>query len=118
MDPQTINTLGTSLIVALATILGSAITGYFGYKSVMATADLAKAKEEMAGVKKELVACYRQLGSYHQLEQELVEALQASVGGSQKTLKTCYRDKVVEKGFVRPMTTQTAAERRIRELEL
>jgi hypothetical protein len=56
MDAQTITSLGTTLIVALATVIGSAITAYFGFKSVKATADMAKTKEELASTKRELIA--------------------------------------------------------------
>jgi hypothetical protein len=118
MEAQTLTTLGTSLIVALATVIGSAITAYFGYKSVKATADMAKAKEEMGSLKKELIAAYRQISAYYQLEQEFIEAMKAANGTTEKTLKIGYRDKVVEKGFERPKLTHNQAEKRIRELEI
>jgi len=118
MDAQTLTTLGTSLIVALATVIGSAITAYFGYKSVKATADMAKTKEEMASVKRELIAAYRQISAYYQLEQEFIEAVKSANGGTEKSLKISHRDKVVEKGFERPKITHNQAEKRIRELEI
>lgn len=118
MDAQTLTTLGTSLIVALATVVGSAITAYFGFKSVKATADMAKTKEEMASTKRELIAAYRQISAYYQLEQEFVEVLKTTNGGTEKSLKIAHRDKVVEKGFERPKVTHNQAETRIRELEI
>lgn len=118
MDTQTLTTLGTSLIVALATVIGSAITAYFGFKSVKATADMAKTKEEMASTKRELIAAYRQISAYYQLEQEFIEALKTTNGGTEKSLKIGHRDKVVEKGFERPKITHNQAEKRIRELEI
>lgn len=118
MDAQTLTTLGTSLIVALATVIGSAITAYFGFKSVSATTDMAKSKEEMTSLKKELVAAYRQISAYYQLEQEFIAAIKATNGGTEKSLKISHRDKVVEKGFERPLVTHNQAEKRIRELEI
>lgn len=118
MDTQTLTTLGTSLIVAFATVIGSAITAYFGFKSVKATADMAKTKEEMVSLKKELIAAYRQISAYYQLEQEFIETMKTTNGGADKTLKISHRDKVVEKGFERPKVTHNQAERRIRELEI
>lgn len=118
MDAQTLSTLGTSLIVALATIVGSAITAYFGYKSVKATTDMAKTREEIADVKKELISTYRQISAYYQLEQEFIETIKVTNGRAEKTLKISYRDKVVNKGFERPQVTHTQAEKRIRELEI
>ena len=118
MDSQTLITLGTSSIVALATIIGSAITAYFGHKSIKTTADMSKTKEEMASVKKELIAAYRQISAYYQLEQEFIEAVKSTNGGTEKSLKISHRDKVVEKGFERPKLTLNQAEKRIRELEI
>lgn len=118
MDAQTLTTLGTSLIVALATVIGSAITAYFGFKSVKTTADMARAKDEMASIKKELIAAYRQISAYYQLEQEFIEAMKTTNGGTEKTLKISHRDKVVEKGFERPKVTHNQAEKRISELEI
>lgn len=118
MDEQTLTTLGTALIVALATVIGSAITAYFGFKSVKATTDMAKAKEEMTSQKKELIAAYRQISAFYQLEQEFIEEIKKINGGTEKTLKISYRDKVVEKGFERPNVTHNQAEKRIRELEI
>lgn len=117
MDAQTVTTLGTSLIVALATVIGSAITAYFGYKSVKTTADMAKTKEEMASLKKELIVAYRQISAYYQLEQEFIEAMMGFTGSTEQALKISYRDKVVGKGFERPRMTHNQAEKRIRELE-
>lgn len=118
MDPQTLTTLGTSLIVALATVIGSAITAYFGFRSVKTTADMARGKEEMVSLKNELIATYRQISAYYQLEQELIEAMKTTNGGTEQTLKISHRDKVVEKGFERPKVTHNQAEKRIRELEI
>lgn len=118
MDAQTLTTLGTALIVASATVIGSAITAYFGFKSVKATSDMANIKEEMASTKRELIATYRQISAYYQLEQELIEAIKSTNGGTEKALKISHRDKVVEKGFERPKITHNQAEKRIRELEI
>lgn len=118
MDAQTITTLGATLIVALATVIGSAITAYFGFKSVKATADMAKSKEEAALIKRELIAAYRQISAYYQLEQEFIEVVRTTSGGTEKALKISHRDKVVEKGFVRPSITHNQADKRIRELEI
>lgn len=118
MDAQILTTLGTSLIVALATVIGSAITAYFGFRSVKSTADMAKAKGKVESIKRELVAAYRQIRAYYQLEQEFIEVLKTANGESEKALKISHRDKVVEKGFERPSVTNNQAEKRIRELEL
>lgn len=118
MDTQTILTLGTTLIVALATIIGSAITAYFGFRSVKTTADMAKTKEEVVALKKELIIAYRQISSYYQLEQEYIEGMKTTNSGTERTIKISYRDKVVEKGFERPNVTHNQAEKRIRELEI
>lgn len=87
MDTQTTLTLGTTLIVALATIIGSAITAYFGFRSVKTTADMAKNKEEAAALKRELIASYRQISAYYQLEQEYIDAVKQSNGGAEQTLR-------------------------------
>jgi hypothetical protein len=118
MDTQTTLTLGTTLIVALATIIGSAITAYFGFRSVKATAEMAKNKEEAAALKRELIASYRQISAYYQLELEYIDAMKQTNGDNDKTLKISYRDKVVEKGFERPQVTHNQAEKRIREIEI
>jgi len=118
MDTQTLTTLGTSLIVALSTVIGSAITAYFGFRSVKATADMVKTKEEIASMKRELISAYRQISSYYQLEHEYIEAMKAINDRTEKSLKISHRDKVVEKGFERPKVTHNEAERRIRDLEI
>ncbi len=79
---------------------------------------MAKTKEEMASAKRELIAVYRQLSAYYQLEQEFIEAIKSTNGGTENALKISYRDKVVEKGFERPKVTHNQAEKRIRELEI
>ena len=99
MDAQTFTTLGASLIVALATVIGSAITAYFGFRNVKATADMVKTKEEMAATRRELIAAYRQISAYYQLEQEFIETLKTTNVGKENSLKIGYRDKVVEKAL-------------------
>lgn len=79
---------------------------------------MAKTKEEMASVKKELIAAYRQISAYYQLEQEFIASIKTTNGGTEKALKVSHRDKVVEKGFERPNVTHNQAEKRIRELEI
>ena len=79
---------------------------------------MARSKEEIASGKRELIAAYRQISAYYQLEQEFIEAIRTTNGGTQKALKISHRDKVVEKGFERPKVTHNQAEKRIRELEI
>ena len=118
MDAQVTLTLGTTLIAAVATVVGSAITAYFGFRSVKATADMAKTKEEVITLRKELIATYRQLCAYYQLEDEYIQAIVRVSNGSEQSIKIAHRDKVQENGFERPQVKKSQIEKRVRELEI
>jgi hypothetical protein len=118
MDSQAIVTLGSSAISAISALAAAAIAGYFGYKSVKATSDEAKLKEELAKLKKELVGVYRQVAAYHQLEQELSSHISQSADSSVRAIKTEFRNKVRELLGERPELSRNSAESRIRELEI
>lgn len=118
MDSGTYETLLTALIVAGATIIGSAITAFFGYRSVKETTNVLKTKEEVISLKKELITAYRQISAYYQLEQEYIDTSKSLSGDAEQRLKISHRDKVEEKGFERPKVTQNQAEKRIRELDM
>lgn len=118
MDTSSSISLGVALIAPVATVMGAGITAYFGYKSVKSTADIAKDKEQLSGLKRELIFCYRQISAYYQLEQELIRSVTTGNGKTEQSSKIEHRDKVEKKGYERPSVTHSQADKRIRELEI
>lgn len=118
MDNQTLLSLGNSAIAAIAAVLAAGVAGYWGYRSVKATSDEAKLKDEAARLKRELIAAYRQLAAYHQLEHEFASHLSQHGGKAAKTFKTQFRDRVTGIMGYRPEGNRKDAESRIRALEV
>lgn len=118
MDSQTLASLASASIAAIAAIAAAAIAGYWGYRSVVATSDASKLKDESAKLKRELIQAYRQIAAYHQLEHELATHISSLGESAAKTIKTQFRNKVVELLDDRPEMSAKTAATRIKELEI
>lgn len=117
MDNQTLLTLGSSIISAVSAIIAASAAGYWGYRAVKATSDEAKLRDDVANLKKELIISYRQIAAYHQLEHEFSTHLSQDNSVAPKTVKTDFRNRVMDLLGERPEITRKRAETRIRELE-
>jgi hypothetical protein len=116
MDAETTRTIATSAITAISTLGAAAIVAYFGYRAQKHTRKTDQLENEIEQRKKELVAAYRQVSAYYQLEQKYSDQLASLTGQAQKTLKSQFRDAVEDEGFDRPEWTTRDCEIAMAEL--
>jgi hypothetical protein len=67
--------------------------------------------------KNELIAAYRQVSGYYQLEEKYSEQIANMTGQAQRTVKSQFRDGVQQDGFDRPKWTTLECEKAIDDLK-
>jgi hypothetical protein len=118
MDNSTIIII-SSAITGVCTVAGSGLVGYFALAASKNKEREAELVRDVNRLKEELVDSYRQIASYHTLEDEYSTEIEALSQGSKKKqqVKIEFRDKVVDRNFDRPKFSANEALKQIEKVK-
>ena len=112
MDSSTIIGIWSALASTAATVIG-VVLAFIVARSDSHIREIAKENDKH---KRELISCYRQVGSYYELEAIAYKRIASLTGENETTIQIALRDAVVEMKLERPRITRAYAETRIAQL--
>ena len=112
MDSSTILGIWSALASTAATVIGI-VLAFIVARSDSHIREITKENDKN---KRELISCYRQIGSYYELEAVACQRIASRTDENETTIKIALRDTVVDMNLERPKITRTYADSRIAQL--